>query len=222
MEVRVLRACDGRRPPRARALDAALAPWAGTTIDPRAESGRGQGEGVRDGWPTLPLHDVAPSVGTAADAGFLGLRSLETRGPNATGSRQSARGRVTQRLKKWHGGRRKYARGLDNSGNIEGNSNDLFTARVAPRAPLSPSRGARARVCPPASCCPPWRTPRSGTPWAPRALETIPCHASAPAAGAGPLAGHGEHRWLVTGRLRGWGGSEGAAANGSGGGLQTR
>ena len=40
-----------------------------------------------------------------------------------------------------------------------GNSNDLFTARVAPRAPLSPSRGARARVCPPASCCPPGEHP---------------------------------------------------------------
>jgi hypothetical protein len=37
---------------------------------------------------------------------------------NATGSRQTDRGHVTQRPK--HGGEKKYARGLDNSGNIEG------------------------------------------------------------------------------------------------------
>jgi hypothetical protein len=40
-------------------------------------------------------------------------------GPNATGGHQTDRGHVTQRLKN---GReeKKYSRGLDNSGNIEG------------------------------------------------------------------------------------------------------
>ena len=51
-------------------------------------------------------------------------RSLETRGPNATGSRQTKRGDVPQRLKK--AGKKKYARGLDNSGNIEGISNAIL------------------------------------------------------------------------------------------------
>jgi hypothetical protein len=72
---------------------------------------------------------------------------------------------------------------------------------VALRVPLSPSRGARARVCPPALGCPPGERPalaHRGRPalWRP-----------APALRA-PMAGDGH--------LRGWGGSEGAAANGSG------
>src|SRR5262245_17505143 len=75
---------------------------------------------------------------------------------------------------------------------------------VALRVPLSPSRGARARVCPPALGGPPGARPALAhrgrpAPWRP-----------APALRAGPRAGPGEHRWLVTGRLRGWGGSEGA------------
>src|SRR4029434_72985 len=51
-------------------------------------------------------------------------RSLETRGPNATGSRQTNRGHVTQRAK--NRGKTTYARGLDNSGNIEGISNAIL------------------------------------------------------------------------------------------------
>src|SRR5262245_35307094 len=45
-------------------------------------------------------------------------RSLETSGLNATGSRQTGRGDVTQRSKQ--AGRKTYGMGLDNSGNIEG------------------------------------------------------------------------------------------------------
>src|SRR4029453_7613921 len=45
-------------------------------------------------------------------------RSLETIGSNVKGSRQSDRGHVTQRPK--NGGKKKFSRGLDNSGNIEG------------------------------------------------------------------------------------------------------
>jgi hypothetical protein len=51
-------------------------------------------------------------------------RSLETIGPNATGSHQTDRGEVTQPPKKSR--EKKYVRGLDNSGNIEGMSNDLL------------------------------------------------------------------------------------------------
>jgi hypothetical protein len=51
----------------------------------------------------------------------------------------------------------------------------------------------------------PWRTPRSGTPWAPRALETIPCHASAPAAGVAlSAAGRPQARSQGTDRTDGW------------------
>src|SRR6266516_586941 len=44
-------------------------------------------------------------------------RSLETRGPNATGSRQTARGEVTQRAR--NARTNPYARGLANKGNRE-------------------------------------------------------------------------------------------------------
>ena len=79
----------------------------------------------------------------------------------------------------------------------------------------------------------PWAAPLANAPlWhtvgAPRpGDQPLPCErasggrspvGSRPA--TGPLAGPGEHRWLVTGRLRGWGGSEGAATNSLGGGRQ--
>ena len=73
MEWLFQRARDCRRSPRARAIDQALDPLAGKTMDPLAESGIGQGEGVRDGLQTLSFHDVAHGLGTAEDAGFLGL-----------------------------------------------------------------------------------------------------------------------------------------------------
>ena len=65
-----------------------------------------------------------------------------------------------------------------------GNSNDLFTARVRPPVPPCRPHAVPAFVSARRPRAAPWRTPRSGTPWAPRALETIPCHTSTPAAGA--------------------------------------
>jgi hypothetical protein len=76
--------------------------------------------------------------------------------------------------KSWHyqrsEGRKKWEKGLDNSGNIEGNSNGLFTPPRGPRPP----QGPRRRPCfTPGSCVPPSapRLPRrsglqpSGTRW---------------------------------------------------------
>jgi hypothetical protein len=73
IEVLFQLARDFRRSSRARAIDQALDPLAGKTIDPLAESGIGKGEGVRDGLQTLPFHDVAHGLGTAKDARFFGL-----------------------------------------------------------------------------------------------------------------------------------------------------
>jgi hypothetical protein len=73
IEVLFQLARDLRRSPRARPIDQALDPLAGKTMDPLAESGRGKGEGVRDGLQTLSFHDVAHGLGTAEDAGFCGL-----------------------------------------------------------------------------------------------------------------------------------------------------
>ena len=58
----------GGRPERGRSTK----PWtlAGKTMDPLAESGIGQGEGVRDGLQTLPF-TTWRTLGTAEDAGFL-------------------------------------------------------------------------------------------------------------------------------------------------------
>src|SRR4030095_11737014 len=71
-------------------------------------------------------------------------RSLETMGPNATGSHQTDRGDVTQRPK--NGREKKYSRGLDNSGNIEGSLKGIFTPlpRLASPADGHPSRAALA------------------------------------------------------------------------------
>jgi hypothetical protein len=64
---------------------------------------------------------------------------LETTGPNTTGSRQTDRDQVTQRPKK--AGKKKDARGLDNSGNIEGNIHATVGG-----APLEAMRPPRARL----------------------------------------------------------------------------
>jgi hypothetical protein len=56
-------------------------------------------------------------------------RSLETIGPNFKGSRQSQPGEVTQRSK--HAGKKNDSRGLDNRGNIEGNTKPLFRPTAA-------------------------------------------------------------------------------------------
>jgi hypothetical protein len=50
-------------------------------------------------------------------------RSLETMGPNTTGSHQTDQGDVTQCPK--NGREKKDLRGLDNSGNIEGSVSEL-------------------------------------------------------------------------------------------------
>src|SRR4030095_2875558 len=75
-------------------------------------------------------------------------RSLETIGSNVKGSRQSDRGHVTQRPKT--GGKKKFSRGLDNSGNIEGSyvscrgTHVLEKAvQVARRRTSSETRGRR-------------------------------------------------------------------------------
>ena len=67
------RAGELRRSPRARALHEPLRAVAGPAMAPRAQGGRGQGEGVRDGVQALAFHDVAHGVGTVEDAGFFGL-----------------------------------------------------------------------------------------------------------------------------------------------------
>jgi hypothetical protein len=64
---------DFRRSSRAWTIDQAGDPVAGKTMDPCAQGGIGQGEVVRDGLQTLPLHDVAHGLGTAEDARFFGL-----------------------------------------------------------------------------------------------------------------------------------------------------
>ena len=71
IEVRCQLARDLRRSSRARAIDQALDPLAGKTMDPLTESGIGKGESVRDGVKTLPFHDVAHGMGTAKDASFF-------------------------------------------------------------------------------------------------------------------------------------------------------
>jgi hypothetical protein len=92
-------------------------------------------------------------------------RSLETMGPNATGSHQTDRGDVTQRPK--NGREKKYSRGLDNSGNIEGTLKGIFAPPRCERAlwsrPAPPAGGhasPRAILCRPArrglprpACC---------------------------------------------------------------------
>jgi hypothetical protein len=45
----------------------------GKTIDPLAEGGIGQGEGVRDGVQALAFDDLTHGLGTAEDTGFPGL-----------------------------------------------------------------------------------------------------------------------------------------------------
>jgi hypothetical protein len=87
-------------------------------------------------------------------------RSLETMEPNAIGSRQTAQGQVTQRPQKARD--KKYPKGLDHSGNIEGNSNGLFhhprahppcPPAVLPLAP-APGVGPPAQRRRPYQVCP--------------------------------------------------------------------
>ena len=73
IEVLCQRAGDLRRSPRARAINETLRAVAGKAMDPLAQGGIGQGEGVRDGVQALPFHDVAYGLGTAKDASFFGL-----------------------------------------------------------------------------------------------------------------------------------------------------
>ena len=77
-------------------------------------------------------------------------RSWETIGPNATGSRQTDQGPVTQRPQ--NAREKKYPKGLDHSGNIEGNLKAFL-----PRPRRQPRR-APARAAPPARCGPPRRS----------------------------------------------------------------
>jgi hypothetical protein len=62
-----------RGAPGAWSLHQPLHPLVGKAIDPLAESRIRQGEGVRDGWATLPLHNVVHGLGTAQAAGCFGL-----------------------------------------------------------------------------------------------------------------------------------------------------
>src|SRR4029453_15616563 len=73
-------------------------------------------------------------------------RALETMGPNAKGSHQTDRGDVTQRPK--NGREKKYSRGLDNSGNIEGSLKHFLRPPAGPAAPW-------ALACPPGVPPPP-------------------------------------------------------------------
>src|SRR4029453_17223660 len=85
-------------------------------------------------------------------------RSLETIGSNVKGSRQSDRGHVTQRPKT--GGKKKFSRGLDNSGNIEGSLAFYPAAATARLWPASAGgRCLRAAMAAPLARhgCLPWR-----------------------------------------------------------------
>src|SRR5262249_6177538 len=75
-------------------------------------------------------------------------RSLETIGSNVKGSRQSDRGHVTQRPKT--GGKKKFSRGLDNSGNIEGSIKALFAPPPRPYASADGHSSPAALAAPPA------------------------------------------------------------------------
>ena len=57
----------------ARSIHQPLHSLVGKAIDPLAESRISQGEGVRDGWQTLPFHDVVYGLGTAEDTGCFRL-----------------------------------------------------------------------------------------------------------------------------------------------------
>jgi hypothetical protein len=73
IEVLFQRAGDFGRSTRARAINETLCAVVGKAIDPLAEGGIGKGEGVRDGLQALAFDDLAHGLGTAEDAGFLGL-----------------------------------------------------------------------------------------------------------------------------------------------------
>src|SRR5512145_1957739 len=66
-------ACDCGGAPGAWAVDETLRTLMRKTIDPLAQGRIGKLERVGDGLQTLPLDDVAHSLGTAADAGVFGV-----------------------------------------------------------------------------------------------------------------------------------------------------
>jgi hypothetical protein len=72
IEVLFQLAGEVRRASRARAIDSSLRALAGKAIDPLAPGGRRPLEGVRDGLPTRPLHDMAHDVAHGGRRGLLG------------------------------------------------------------------------------------------------------------------------------------------------------
>jgi len=96
-----------------------------------------------------------------------------------------------------------------------GNSNDLFTARVAPCGPLPLSRGARARVRLPASCCPPGGRPAlehrgRPAPWRPSPVTPVRQRLAQPCrqpAGRRP-ARRGVHRAMQKSQCAPWQGGQ--------------
>ena len=101
--------------------------------------------------------------------------SLETMGPNATGSHQTDRGDVTQRSK--NGREKKYSRGLDNSGNIEGKIQPLCTPS-RPLLPLVPAPRPPALAHAWPARGPPRLPPAAGPRWWPPAGPFPPPAAS--------------------------------------------
>jgi hypothetical protein len=73
IEVLFPRARDFRRSPRAWAIDQALDPLAGKTIDPLAQGSIRKLERVRDRLQTLPFDHIAYRLGTAKDPRLFGL-----------------------------------------------------------------------------------------------------------------------------------------------------
>jgi len=93
------------------ASDALSPPPAASKAGP-AHAGRGNVS--RGSWRARRLETRGTGVRARTDS-----KSCETRGPHTTGRRQSHRGPVPQCPE---GRKKTYARGLDNSGNIEGNA----------------------------------------------------------------------------------------------------
>jgi hypothetical protein len=80
IEVLFQRARDVGRSSGARAIDYTLRAVGGKAIDPLAEGGIGQGEGVRDRLQAVAFDDLAHGLGTAEDAGFPGLLDADISG----------------------------------------------------------------------------------------------------------------------------------------------
>src|SRR5712691_7637295 len=137
------------------------------------------------GFVTMAAH--LPSLVVTPFAGFLADRCERrqllalTYGLNLGSNLLLACLVVTGQVTAWHILSLAIFNGIVRAVESIGNSNGLFHR---PRAPLPPSRGLpRLRSARPPCAAPPWRTHRPGAPWARRATGTLPCHASAPAAG---------------------------------------